>query len=178
MDYGRALQVVRRIQTGQIGRLQQYLGIIQPVKTYVEQLTATEKKRYPQKVKEAELLDKEATAKEANRRVLERYGGAVKSYNESAAGSISNANNAFKRATEELGEKALPVITEVAKGFAEVIGEVEAGQGIWGPIGHDISAVAGDLKDVWQWFERNKTVAEVLGGTLGAVFATEKVLQF
>jgi hypothetical protein len=178
MDYGRALMVVRRIQTGQVGRLQQYLGIIQPVKYNVQQLTAVEKKRDPALVKRAELLDKEATAQEANRRVLERYGGAVETYNKTAAGSINNANNAFKRATEELGEKTLPVITEVAKGFSEIITEAEAGKGIWGTVGRDISGVAHDLKDTWEWFERNKGVAEALGGVLLTVFGTEKILKF
>jgi hypothetical protein len=162
-DYGAALSQVERIETGQVGRLQKYLGIIQPVKYYVDQLTASEKKRFPQKVKEAELLDKEATAREANRRILERYGGAVNAYNKSTAGSISNANNAFKQATEQLGEKLLPAETAVAKEFSKLITEIMKGEGVWKTVGKDIGTVWKDLEGVYHFLEQHKELAKLLG---------------
>jgi hypothetical protein len=169
-EYGAALSQVERIETGQVGRLQKYLGIIQPVKYYVDQLTASEKKRFPEKLKEAELLDKEATAREANRRILERYGGAVNAYNKSTAGSISNANNAFKEATEQLGEKLLPAETAVAKEFTKLIREISKGEGVWKTVGHDISEVWKDLEGVYHFLEQHKDLAKLLGygAALGA----------
>ena len=168
-SYGTAVMQVSRIQTGQVGRLQRYLGIIQPVKYYEQQLSSEQKKRFPEKVKEAQLLDKEATAREANRRVLERYGGAVSTYNKSTAGSISNANNAFKNLTEQIGEKLLPAETEAAKWMSNLISEVSQGKGVWGPIGKDIETVWKGLEKVWHFLEQHKTLAKVLG--YGAIFS-------
>ncbi len=179
--YSSALSQVERMQTGQVGRLQKLIGILQPVKYYMDQLTATEKKAYPQKVKEAELKDKEATALEANQRVVERYGGAVVSYNKSAAGSITNANNAFKLATESLGEKLLPAVTDVAKGFGELVTEMMKGEGIWGTVGRDATKLWEALKGTWEYFEKNHTALkglEVGLGALGAAWGTEKVIGF
>lgn len=162
-SYGTAIMQVQRIETGQVGRLQRYLGIIQPTKYYIDQLTASEKKRFPEKVKEAELLDKEATAREANRRILERYGGVVATYNKSTAGSISNANNAFKQATEQLGEKLLPAETAVAKAFTKIVTEISKGEGVWKTVGKDISTVWKDLEGVYHFLEQHKDLAKLLG---------------
>jgi hypothetical protein len=181
MDYGQALQTVERIQTGQIGRLQKYVGNLLPVKYYVEHLTAAEKKRFPLKLKEAELLDREATARETNRRILERYGGQVAAYNKNTEGAISNANNAFKLATEQLGEKLLPAETAVAKGFAEIVKEATEGKGIWGAVAQGAETLGEALKSVWQFFEKN-TIAlkglEIGLGILGTVWGISKVLAF
>jgi hypothetical protein len=169
MSYSQALSTTERIQTGQVGRLQKYLGIIQPVKYYVEQLSAAEKKRNPEALKHAELLDKQATAQEANRRVLERYGAATKVYGNTAAGAVSNAKNAISLLEENLGKTLLPTITEVAKGLSSVLVEIEEGRGVWGELGHDASVVAGDLKGVWEFFEKNKTAAKLLKEALPLV---------
>ena len=153
--YQTAISQVERVQTGQVGRLQKLLGIIQPVKYYEQQLTAEQKKRFPEKLKDAQLLDKEATAREANRRILERYGSSVAAYNKSTAGSIQNANNAFKNATDQLGEKLLPAETAVAKAFAGIITEMSKGEGIWKTVGKDISLLGKDferLAKAGEWF--------------------------
>ena len=162
-SYGTAVSQVQKVETGAVGRLQKYLGIIQPVKYYVEQLSAAEKKRFPEKLKEAELLDKEATAREANRRILERYGGAVTAYNKSTAGAISNANNAFKQATEQLGEKLLPAETAVATWFGKLITEIEKGEGVWKTVGRDITDVWHALEGVYHFLESHKGLATALG---------------
>ena len=179
MGYGQAVSMVERIQTGQVGRLQKYLGIIVPVKTYVEKLTTFEKKYEPWKKKWAEEEDKKATAMEANRRVLERYGGSMEAYNKTAAGSVSNANNAFKELTEQIGEKLLPVVTAAAKGFSELINEVKAGNGVWGEIGSTIKTVWEGLEGIGSFIGKNKwlqqLIAVVGGGALLAVGA-KKVL--
>lgn len=181
MSYATSLRMVSQIQTGNTGRLQKYLGIIQPVKYYVEQLTKAEKKRNPEAVKKAELLDKEATAQEANRRVLERYGGAVKSYNNTAAGSVNNAKNAIELLERNLGRDFLPMITEGAKDISNLLVEIEEGHGVWKTLGEDTSVVAKDLKTVWEWVEKSKTAVKGLEiglGFLAAAWGVEKVLAF
>jgi hypothetical protein len=180
MGYATSLRMVSQIQTGNTGRLQKYLGIIQPVKYYVDQLTASEKKRNPELVKKAELLDKEATAQEGNRRILERYGGAIAAYNNTAAGSVNNAKNAIELLERNLGRDLLPTITEVAKDLSGLLVEIEEGHGVWGTLGHDAENVSHDLKEVWQFFEKNKAAAEALKyalGVIGVLALAEKVLK-
>ena len=168
LGYGQAVSMVERIQTGQVGRLQKYLGIITPVKRYVEQLTAHEKKFEPWKKKWAEEEDKKATAMEANRRVLERYGGAMDAYNKTAAGSVSDANNSFKELTEQIGEKLLPVVTAAAKGFSELITEIKAGNGVWGEIGSSIKSVWGILEGMGSFIGKNKWLQQIIAIVGGA----------
>lgn len=181
MSYATSLRMVSQIQTGNTGRLQKYLGIIQPVKYYVEQLTKAEKKRNPEAVKKAELLDKEATAQEGNRRILERYGGAVASYNNTAAGSINNAKNAIELLERNLGRDFLPLITEGAKAISSLLVEIEEGHGVWKTVGEDAGTVAKDLKMVWEWVEKSKTAVDGLVGVLGflaVAWGVEKIIAF
>jgi hypothetical protein len=181
LGLGQAQAVVQRIQTGQTGRLQRYLGILQPTRYHVEQLTAAEKKQYPERLKAAELADKRATAEAANVRVLERYGTATEVYSRTTQGAVSNANNAWKAATEQLGLKLLPVVTDVANGFREVVTEVQKGEGIWGTVEKDATDVWEALRSVWEYFEKNKTSLELLETALeglAAAWAIEKVLKF
>lgn len=162
-SYGSALSQVGRLQAGQVGRLQRYLGILQPVTYYEKRMGEEERKRYPDKLKEAQRLDKEATGREANRRILERYGGAVAAYNKSTAGSISNANNAFKNVTEQLGQKLLPAETAAAKGFGKLVTEISKGEGVWKTVGKDISTVWHDLEGVYKFLEKHKSLETLLG---------------
>jgi hypothetical protein len=162
-SYASALSQVEKVQTGSVGRLQKLVGPFVASKYYIDQLTASEKKRFPQKVKEAEVLDKEATAREFNRRILERYGSAVNSYNKSTAGSISNANNAFKNATDQLGEKLLPAEKAVAQWFGKTVTEIMKGEGAWKKVGKDIEGVWHALEKVYEFLDHHHGLAEALG---------------
>lgn len=206
MDYATAIKMVSQIQTGNTGRLQKYLGIIQPVTSHVDALRkrtkqgneavkeqiALYKRAHPgvlvlgsalkevnkKTLQRAQLLDKEATAQKGNEALLKKYGGATDVYSKTAQGSISNANNAFKLATEELGQKTLPAVTAAAQWFAKLITSISQGHGAWGTLERDAGQVAGGLKEVWRWFERNEQLAKSLGIALGGVFAYEKVAKF
>jgi hypothetical protein len=211
LDYATSLKMVAQIQTGNTGRLQKYLGIIQPVTSHVDALKKSTKAgneavkeqiqlyklAHPgvtilgsamkevnkQALEHAKLLDKEATAQKAQEAIAKKYGTTVTTYNKTAAGAISNANNAFKAATEELGQKLLPAVTDVAKGFGSLVTEIAHGEGIWKTVGHDLSDVAEDAKDVWQFFEKNKWALKgletvlVAGGTLAAFEKLSKISQ-
>ena len=179
--YATTLGQVQRLETGTPGRLTKLIGPYVAVKTYVDQLTASQKKRYPELLKEAELRDKEATALQLNQRIQERYGSAVVAYNNSAAGAITNARNAFSNAEEELGEKLAPVIKEVAVGFSHVVTELTKGEGVWKTVDQVAGTFGETLKTVWTYFEKNKTAANALFyamGALAGVWATEKVLGY
>src|ERR1700727_3717111 len=211
LDYATSLKMVAQIQTGNTGRLQKYLGIIQPVTSHVDALKKATKagneatkeqiqlyklahpgvtvlgsalKEVNKKTLEhAKLLDKEATAQKAQEVIAKKYGTTVTTYNKTAAGAISNANNAFKDATEELGQKLLPAVTTVAKGFGSLVTEIAHGEGIWKTLGHDLGDVADDGKEVWQFFEKNKWALKgleavlVAGGTLAAFEKFSKIAQ-
>lgn len=112
IEYSAALKLVARAQAGTAGRAQQYLGIIQPVKTYVDQLTEAQKKQNPELLRHAELLDKQATALEINRVVMEKYKGATQAYSKTASGAANNFKNLLDVITERIGRKLLPIETK------------------------------------------------------------------
>jgi hypothetical protein len=170
-SYAAALSQVEKVQTGSVGRLQKLVGPFVASKYYIDQLTASEKKRFPQKVKDAELLDKEATAREFNRRILERYGSAVTSYNKSTAGAISNANNAFKNATEQLGEKLLPAEKAVAQWFGKLVTEITKGEGPWKTVEKDIKKAWEALEGMYHFLDGHKELAKLLGFSVAAAVA-------
>lgn len=208
LDYGTAIKMVSQIQTGNTGRLQKYLGIIQPVTSHVDALRkrtkqgneatkeqiALYRRAHPgvlilgsalkevnkKTLERAKLLDKEATAQKGNEALLKRYGGATDAYSKTAQGSISNANNAFKLATEELGQKTLPAVTDAAKWFAKLITSISQGHGAWGTLERDAKVVGEGLKDVWQYFEKNRTALKGLEiglGILAGAWGIEKILR-
>lgn len=131
IEYSQALKLVARAQAGTAGRAQQYLGIIQPVKTYVNQLTDAQKKQNPELVRHAELLDKQATAMEINRVVLEKYKNSTSAYSKTASGAANNFKNLIDVITERIGRKLLPVET---KAFNFLSGLASGVMSHWGQI--------------------------------------------
>lgn len=178
LGYGAAVSLVAQAQTGATGRLQRYIGVIQPVTYWVDQLTAKEKKLYPERKKQAEALDKKATAETANQKILESFGGATAQFSKTTEGAVSDANNSWKTLTTELGTKLLPTIKTVAMAFTQVVQEIQKGEGIWKTVGHVITVTWEALKETWKWLEKNKGVAKTLGIIIASVFAVEKVAKF
>ena len=119
IEYSRALKIVAKAQLGTAGRSQEYLGIIQPVKTYVDQLTEAQKKQNPELLRHAELLDKQATAMEIDRAVLKKYKNATAEYSKTASGAMSNFKNTLDLLEGSLGRKLLPLVTRVFTAMGE-----------------------------------------------------------
>jgi hypothetical protein len=179
--YAQTLTQVQRLETGTPGRLTKLIGPYVAVKYYVDQLTASQKKRFPAMVKEAELKDKEATATQLNQKIQERYGTAVVAYNSSTQGALTNTKNTVKEAEEELGEKLAPTIKEVAVGFSEVVREMMKGEGVWKTVGTVAKTFYEALKGVWTYLEKNKLALQGFEGLLGVLataWGTEKVVKF
>lgn len=109
LEYSAALKMEAMGVTGSTGRLQKYLGIIQPVKTAVNEMTEAEKKNNKPKLEAAELADKQATARKVQGLIEQKYGGATAAYNKTAAAQLSNFKNSIKLLTEDIGKGLLPV---------------------------------------------------------------------
>jgi hypothetical protein len=175
LEYSAALKIVARAQTGTAARSQQYLGIIQPIKTYVDQLTEAQKRQNPELLRHAELLDKQATAQEINRRIMQRYAGATQAYSKTAAGAINNFRNILDLLMERIGKALLPLVTRVSQALA--------GAAQW--IIYHWSQISGVFKHVFavmkiamlsipliafiKLFEKNRQVAIALAAGIAAV---------
>lgn len=120
LSYATSIRAISQLQTGQTGRLQRYIGTLIPSTRYVQGLSAQERRNNPALVERARLLDRATTAQEANRRVLERFGGATRAYSSTTAGSLSNAQHAFDLVSEELGKEFLPYVTRAAQWVTRV----------------------------------------------------------
>lgn len=125
VDYASAVSMVSRASIGATGRLQQYIGVIQPVTAHVQALTAAQKKAHPELLKQAQLLDKQATATEALGRIQQRFGGSTVTFSHTAPGALSNAKNAIESLAARIGVMLLPLITKLARMLASVAQTVQ-----------------------------------------------------
>ncbi len=116
LEYSAALKMVQMGVTGSTGRLQKYLGVIQPVKTAINKVK--EEEVFMSKAQQAanapareraELWDKQATARKVAGIVEQKYGGATAAYNKSAAASLSNFKDRIKLLADSIGKGLLPV---------------------------------------------------------------------
>lgn len=149
LDYTRAQRMIGQALTGNVGRLQRYLGIIMPVKTAEFALTQGHQFNIfqmeaqsralgklgplwlkqqeilhnltPAMVQHAQLLDRQATAQKVLGVIQRKYGGSMAAFSRTTAGAISNAKNAIDLAIERLGSKALPVVAKIAGGIASFV---------------------------------------------------------
>lgn len=77
-----------------------------------------------------------------------------------------------------LGTQLVPAVTSVEGWFSKLAVSIEQGHGGWGTLETDATKVVGVSKEVWQWFEKNTTVAKALAYALGTVFAVQKISNF
>lgn len=143
LGYSLAQRMISQALTGTTGRLQRYLGVIQPVKTAqyalsqahganVLQLEAQSKalgklgplwlkqqeiahNLTPQMVQHAQLLDKQATAQKVLGLVQAKYGTATQAFARTTGGAISNLKNSWEQLQAGIGTKVLPVLSTVIK---------------------------------------------------------------
>lgn len=170
VDYGTAVQRVAQIQTGNVGRLQRYLGIVTPVKYHVQSLTALQKKLNPELLKHAQVLDKQATAAKANAIIQRKFGGAAGAYSHTTAGAIENAKHTIDLVSERIGKVFLPYVAKAAQWAAKMAERVLAD---WPKISATAKIVFGDVKNVLgtvvkvikgvvEWSSRHKTITQIL----------------
>ncbi len=108
----------------------------------------------------------------------------VKKYFPTIKGGTNAMNELVEKQTESklawegleftLGQKLIPVMTEVMGWFSRTAIEVEKGRGVWGALGHDITGVYNAGKDVVGFLEKlGKAFNINIGsGGLGAALAT------
>lgn len=146
LDYSRTQTMLGQALTGNVGRLQKYLGIIQPVKTAEFQLSQAHQTNIfqlemeskalgklgplwlkqqeiahnltPTMLQHAQLLDRQATAMKVVQIIQDKYNGSMQSFSHTTAGAISNAKNAIDLAIEKLGSAALPIVAKIATAIA------------------------------------------------------------
>ena len=142
IGYSQGQRMVQMALAGTTGRLQRYLGIIQPVKTAEYALTqahglqgaalmAASKAMgsaggawlkaqevlhgiTPAEQQHAQLLDRQATATMVLQRIQEKFGSATQRYSNTAAGALSNLRNSFEGVARTVGMALLPIISTLA----------------------------------------------------------------
>ena len=186
VDYSQAVSIVARAQTGATGKLQQYLGVIIPIKAHVQALTAVQKKLHPELLAQAQLADKLATGQMVNARILKYLGSATSDYSKTTAGALSNAQNAFETLAVKVGtvvEPAIKWVANTAAAFARMIvkdwpqisATVKQVFGHVKPILVDavkvIRAVGKTFVDVVGAFTKNKAAVQAAGTAVGILAA-------
>jgi len=169
LGYTTTQRMLGQVMTGNVGRLQRYLGIIQPVKTNVQALTAAHKLNVfqleaqakamgkagplwlkqqqllhgitPLQLQHAQLMDKQATAQKALALIQGKYGGQMTTFSRSATGQMSNLRNSVEVLSASLGAALLPA-------FQSVIGV---------------------LTDAARWMQRHKTATMIAVGAVAAL---------
>lgn len=149
LDYSRTQTMLGQALTGNVGRLQKYLGIIMPVKTAEFALSQAHQTNIfqlemqakalgklgplwlkqqeiahnltPQMIQHAQLLDRQATAMKVVQIIQDKYNGSMQTFSHTTAGAISNAKNAIDLAIEKLGAAALPIVARIATAIAGLV---------------------------------------------------------
>jgi hypothetical protein len=121
LGFNQAQRMLSMATVGSTGRLQRYLGVIQPVTSYTASWTAAMKKANPEGYKHAEMLNKQATAQEALARIQQKYGGAAKAYSGTAAGGLSNLKQQWDVIKEDLGKAFLPLVSTITGVLTKVM---------------------------------------------------------
>lgn len=181
LGFAQAQRMVGQVLTGNTGRLQKYLGIIQPVKTAEFALAQAhgfnlvklqeESLAYgklgaswlkgqevlhnltPAMMQHAQLLDKQATAQKALAIIQDKYGGNAAAFSRTTSGAISNAENQLDIAIEKIGQDLLPIVASMARGFVSIAQSVSKN---W-------PAMKRDIADVVDFVKKNKDVFLALG---------------
>lgn len=197
ISYQQAQLLVGQALTGNVGRLQRYIGLIQPVKTAEEQLSQQHKinvnaleaqakalgKAGPQWLKQqlllagvtqkqlqhAQLLDKQATATKALSQLQDKYGGSLEKFSKTTAGAISNAENVLNLALEKLGAQLLPVVAKVATTIASAVKYLSEHKDVFKFIGIAFGVFLGSLV-----FTKAIEGLEALGGAVVAFSGAEE----
>jgi phage-related protein len=97
-------------------------------------------------------VEKGATATQALGLLQEKFAGQAKAYGETAAGAQERFAVAVENLQEKVGEKLLPVLTEVTNKVATFVGEMESGEGAGGRFADKVS----------EGFAKVKAVAETV----------------
>jgi hypothetical protein len=105
---------------GSTGRLNKYLGALIPVTTHVDNLTSAQRKNWAT-YKNAELLDKQATATMILDKIQKKFGGDTARYNKTAAAAVSNLHNAVVELAEKMGAALLPALTKIVTTISHFI---------------------------------------------------------
>jgi hypothetical protein len=141
LSYGSAQMILGQALTGNTGKLQKYLGIIEPVKTAEFALTQAHGLNLvalmaqskalgklgpqwlaqqevlhsitPTEMQHAQLLDRQATATLALQRIQQRYGNSTVVFSRTTSGAISNLSNRFDLLGKTIGKDVLPFVTSV-----------------------------------------------------------------
>jgi hypothetical protein len=194
-DYGSALSIVARAQVGATGRLQQYLGVIQPVTSHVQALKDQVKNQnleqtravqlwklsHPhmkllaqqtaqinqQALRNAQLQDKQATANMVNQRILQNLGGATTAYSHTTQGALSDAKNGYEALKAQLGSAFLPTVKSVAGVMGDVAGAMEKHKTLSVGVIAAVSAMTA-------WFLVYKTAAAAAEVATGTWTAAQK----
>jgi hypothetical protein len=178
-----AVQAVSQAYTGNVGRLQRYIGNIQPVTYYVDSLTAAQKAQNSTVLKNAQALDQQATRVKANAAIQAKFGGDAAASAKTAAGGLSDAEHASQLLAEKIGQALLPQVTKAALWLTKVAEAVRndwpqisqvAGQ-VWGDVKSVLDPVLDDTKSMVVWFYKHRDATITLGAAVATYVIGMKV---
>lgn len=131
------------------------------------------------------LLEKGALSLNHFRQMAERFFPTLKGEGVKTLEQLREKQAESKLAWEglefTLGMEVAPAISSVLGWFSKTILVMEKGHGVWGTVGRDAKAMAGDLKEASTWLAHNKLATDALAGSLSflaGAWAFEKVLEF
>jgi hypothetical protein len=150
LSFTSAQKYVQQAIEGNVKRLQQYVGVLEPVKNAEFALTQAHQqgvdtaanesmmmgklgavylrqyelqhKLTPAMIEAAQTQDKLATGQEVLARLTNAYSGSLKAYTESTRGRMTDLENAFSELTASLGERLLPTVNKVISAIAGLLG--------------------------------------------------------
>jgi hypothetical protein len=126
-----------------------------------------------------------ATATEALAQLQQKFSGQARAYGETTAGAQDRARVAFENLGETIGARVTPIIARVAEGFNTLVRQMTLGQGPGGrirrvleEIGEQAVSLAGNIRNLVQWFQRHRTTTTALisvASGLTAAFVAYKI---
>jgi hypothetical protein len=130
VDLGRAVRAVTLLEQGRTTGLSK-LGItVAPVTTALDALKASHQAATAEQIKAAKATDALATKQQAMAQVSREYGGAMRTYSHTTAGTLSNLYNSFEQLAVSVGQAVLPAVTVLAKAIGALVKPLESVLGV------------------------------------------------
>jgi hypothetical protein len=117
----------------------------------------------------AKAADKRAGAEQAIAEVGKRYAGQTEAYTKTAAGAYAQFRVAIQQVEEELGGAALPQLTKVAKGAAELALNLSKNESVAAGVRGGLDQIAGGASAVATAFKAVEPLLSTIAGVAQAI---------
>ncbi|HEX4345254.1 MAG TPA: hypothetical protein VHZ31_06795 [Solirubrobacteraceae bacterium] len=133
-------------------------------------------------LKVAKAQDTQATRTEALGLVTKKFGGQSAAYAKSTAGQFDRAKASLQLMEEKVGKVVLPIMAKAASAIASIADSAAkhwpqisaTAKRVFGPVAHQVTALAGDIGSLVHWIAKNKEAVLTLVGPVTAYIAAMK----